>query len=176
MAAITDARQPSVLPGAFLSNMLKNSAEYDVKVFAIAASKGRIDAKDDAIVGVEAEPEPVVALEIRKIKIAATVRHFARVIEECPVEATPDLPAVFALKQDRVRGSKSILTKSAKRVVTTQRRHDVERNSVFVGGVRSGDEESCCDDATPCQEADELPDVGVQPIECICSRLPIVVM
>ena len=47
--------------------MLENPAEHDVKVFAIAASEGGIDAKHDAIVGVEAEPEPVVALEIRKI-------------------------------------------------------------------------------------------------------------
>src|SRR5262245_50814019 len=175
-AAITKVRQPRVLAGAFFSNILKNSAEYDVKVFAITAPKGGIDANDDAIVGVEAEPEPVVALEIRKIEIGATVRHFARIIEEGTVEATPDLPAVFALKQDRVRCLESILTKTAKRVVTTQRRHVVERNRVLVGGVGRRDEEPCRDDATSGEEADELPEIGVQPIERICSSLSIVVV
>src|SRR5262245_56261385 len=97
MAAMTDARQATVRAGTLFRNMLEDSAEYDVKVFAIAAPKGRIDAKDDAVVGVEAEAESVVVLEIRKIKIAATVRNFARVVEEGPVEAAPDLPAVFAL-------------------------------------------------------------------------------
>src|SRR5678816_2571177 len=126
MAAITHTRQPEVLTAAFLSNLLKNSAEYEVKVFAIAAPKRSIDAKDDAVVGVEAEPESVVALEICKIKIAATVRYFARVIEDGPVEATPNFPAVFALKQDRVWCLESILTKTAKRVVAAQRRHVVE--------------------------------------------------
>src|SRR5262245_12659104 len=148
MAAITHASKPSVLTVTIFRNKLKNPAEYDVKVFAIAASKGGIDAKDDAVVSVEAESEPVVALEIREIEIAATVRDFPSVIEECPVEATPDLPAVFALKQDRVRGPESILTKTAKRVVSAQRRHEVERNRVLVGCVRGGDEEPCCNHAT----------------------------
>ena len=77
--------------------MSKNPAEYDVQVFAIAAPKGGIDAKHDTVVGVEAEAEPVVLLEIRQIEITATVRHFAGVVEDGPIEAAPDLPAVFAL-------------------------------------------------------------------------------
>ena len=40
----------------------EHTAQHEIQVLAIPAAEGGIDAEDDAVVGVEAEPEAVVAL------------------------------------------------------------------------------------------------------------------
>ena len=49
--------------------ILENAAKDDVEVFAIRTPKAGIHAKHDALVGVEAEAEAVVAFQILEIQV-----------------------------------------------------------------------------------------------------------
>ena len=47
--------------GDLASAILENAANDDIQVLAITAPERGIDAEDDAVIGVEAEPDAVVA-------------------------------------------------------------------------------------------------------------------
>src|SRR5918995_2991869 len=114
-------------------------------MLAISAPEARVDADDDAFTCVEAEPESVVLLQVVDPEILATERHLAGVVEEGHVEARPDLEAVFALEQDRVRSAEAVFAEAAHRVVAAEIRLQVERNLVAVADVGCRGERAQCD-------------------------------
>src|SRR5262245_48026636 len=99
-------------------------------MLAITTPEPGIDTKDDRVVGVETEPEAVVGFEVLEIQIGSSGRHLARVVEERAVETAPDLVAVFALRENRVRSPEAVLPKATKRVVAAECRHQIERHHV----------------------------------------------
>src|SRR4029453_4744781 len=109
---------------------LENPAKDDVEVFAIGAAKCRIDAHHDAGGRVEAEADPVVVLERLEIEILASDRNLSGVVEDRGVECRPDLPAIFALQQNRGLAAESIPTKTAEGVVAAERRQQEERHAL----------------------------------------------
>ena len=72
-------------------------------MLAITTSERGIDTEDDAVVGVEPEPNAVVRFEILEIEIVTSVRDLSGVVEQGGVETAPDLPAVLRLPEDGVR-------------------------------------------------------------------------
>src|SRR4030095_7340627 len=117
----------SASTSAALRRRFENAAEDDINMLAIAAPEAGVDAKDDRFVGVEAESETVVLLEILEAQIGPAVGHLAGVVEERAVEAAPDFPAVLRLREHRVRSAEAVLAEAAQRVVAAQRRHRIER-------------------------------------------------
>src|SRR4051812_46112753 len=110
-------------------------------MLAIATPEAGVDAKDDRVVGVETKAKAVVSFEILEIQIRSGVGDLAGVVEERAVEAAPDLVAVFALREDRVRSAEAIFAEAAQRVVAAERRHQVERHHLARAGRRRREEE-----------------------------------
>src|SRR4030095_6135415 len=131
---------------------LENPAKNDVQMLAILTPEAGIHAKHDTLVGVEAEPEAVVAFQILEIQIGAAVADFPRIVEERAVEAAPDLPAILHLSQNRVRSPESVLSKSAQRIVPTECRHEVERHDVSRISVGRRHEKPRRNDPSPGEE------------------------
>src|SRR5262245_2365108 len=104
-------------------------------MFAITAPEAGVHAKDDCIVSVETEPEAVVGFEVAEIQTGSRADHFTGVVEERPVEAAPDLVAVFALRENRVRSAEAVLAKAAERVVAAERRHQIEGHHLARGRI-----------------------------------------
>src|SRR5687768_8512815 len=115
---------------------LKHAAKNEIQVLAIAAPKRSIHAKHNTVIGVEPEPEAVVGFEFLQIEIAATLRHLARVIEERPVQATPDHPPILGLRENRVRTAEAVFAEAAQGIVPAERRHEIERH--LATGIRFG--------------------------------------
>src|SRR5262245_35436986 len=156
------------------ARILKDPPKDDVEVLAITTPEAGVDAKDDGVVRVETEPEAVVGFEVVEIQIGPGVGDFAGVVEEGAVEAAPDLVAVFALREDRVWSAEAVLAKAAKRVVAAERRHQIEGHDFARACIRRGDEESRRDHTAAGEKSEELPEVGVQPVDAEAARGPIV--
>ena len=92
-----------------------------MQMLSVAASERGVHPDDHAVVGVEAESETVVVFERSKIQVVPRQRDLARVGEEGRLETGPDLPAILALEQDRMRTAEPICPESAQRVVPAAR-------------------------------------------------------
>ncbi len=100
--------------------------------------------------------------EILEVEVGAPQRHLAGVVEQRGVEPRPDLEAVLALEQNRVRPSEAIGAEAPQRVVAAERRHQVEGHARARRGIGRGDQHPPGEDAPFGEEADELAEVDVE--------------
>ena len=84
--------------------------------------------KNTALLGVEAEPDAVGALEIAEIEIRRARRHLAPVREQRHVEPGERLPAVLDVDRQRVVVAEAVVRDAAQRVAAADRRLHVERH------------------------------------------------
>src|SRR5262245_8144935 len=160
---------------AAAAQRLKDSAEDNVEVLAIAAPEAGVDAKDDRLISVEPKSESVVVFEVPEIEIRPLVGDFARVIEQRAVEPAPYFPAILPLRQDRVWSAESILPESSQRVVPSERGHHIKRHHRTRLGVRRRHEQSSGQHTTSRKKTHELTKVGVEAPERIPSGTTVVV-
>src|SRR5688572_2304480 len=101
-------------------------------MLAITTPKRAVDAQDDAVIGIEAEAKAIVRLEMPQIQIRPFHLDLPGVIEERAVEAGPDLEAVLALQQQRMRTAEPVVAEPAQRVASAECRHQIKRHLLVV--------------------------------------------
>src|SRR6188508_770425 len=102
VATASDAAMPTRVPRRAsgprrrppANSALENAANHDVQVLPITAPKGGIHPEHDAVIGVEAESDPIILLEILEVQISTLVGDLPGIVEEGAVEGAPNLPAV----------------------------------------------------------------------------------
>src|SRR6188508_2018905 len=139
-------------PG-FSRNMgsLKQAAKDDVKMCSVAAAECDIDARDDALIRVEPEPDTVVVLQVAEVQILAPQGDLACVGEQGGVEPGPDFEPVLALKKERVRAAEPVGPEASQRQVSPERREKIVGN-VSAGVRLRGRDECASDQHTPLGE------------------------
>ena len=101
-------------------------------------------------------------LEILEVEVGAPHRDLAGVEEQRGVEPRPDLEAVFALEQNRVRPSEAIGAETPQRVVAAEPGHQVVGHARARRGIRRGEQHAAGEDAPFREETDELAEVDVE--------------
>src|SRR4029453_17263997 len=101
-------------------------------------------------------------------------RDLAGVVEQRPVEARPDLKAIFALEKQAVRPAKTVLVETAQGVLAAQGMHQVEGHLLPRLHVRRWPHDPSNQHAPLGEKTHELAHVEVETIERIPQALPIV--
>src|SRR5262245_44586848 len=141
----------------------------------ITTPEAGIDAKDDCLVGVEPKPESVILFEIPEIEVGPPHRDFSRVVEQRALEAAPYFPAIFALRENRLRSAESIFPKPPQRVVAAQRRHQVEGHGGAGIGIRSRYEQAAGEHTASGEKPDVLAKIRVHTANRELARAEVVI-
>src|SRR5262245_30268010 len=142
----------------------------------ITTPEAGIDAKDDCLVGVEPKPESVILFEIPEIEVGPPHRDFSRVVEQRALEAAPYFPAIFALRENRLRSAESILPKPPQRIVAAQRRHQVEGHGGAGIGIRGRYEQATGQHTPFGEKPDELAKIRVHAADRELARIEVVIV
>ena len=145
-------------------------------MLAIATPKGSVHAKDDAVIRVEAESDPIVGFEVVEVEIGAAHGDLSGVVEERGVESGPDLKAILRLQEERMWTAEPIVAVPAERIVPAKRRHQVEGHLLAGSGLRRRGRHASHQHAPLREKADELPKVHVQAREGVRRQIAIVVV
>ena len=153
----------------------ENAAKAMPQVLAITTPERGIDTEDDAVVGVEPEPNAVVRFEILEIEIFTTVRDLSRIVEAAsrPLQISQRYSAWARI----ACGPRNRYSRKPRSVsFPAERRHEIKRHRLVGVGVGCRHEEPRRDHATAGQETDELTQVGIDAVERELAGGAIVVM